>query len=157
MLLSMNRSKRISVLFATMVIFILNSTPSFAQEESLYERLGGIKPISLVVNDFVDRLIANPVLKANPMIKAGRDNSPIQYLKFQITTFVCEETGGPCVYTGLTMKESHEHLNISSGDWQAMLDEFQITLDKFAVPEQEQNELFELFESTKRDIVITGE
>jgi len=157
MLLSMNRSKRISVLFATMVIFILNSTPSFAQEESLYERLGGIKPISLVVNDFVDRLIANPVLKANPMIKAGRDNSPIPYLKFQITTFVCEETGGPCVYTGLTMKESHEHLNISSGDWQAMLDEFQITLDKFAVPEQEQNELFELFESTKRDIVITGE
>ena len=55
MLLSMNRSKRISVLFATIVIFILSSTPSIAQEKSLYERLGGIKPISLVVYDFVDR------------------------------------------------------------------------------------------------------
>lgn len=157
MLLSMNRSKRISVIFATIVIFILSSTPSFAQEKSLYDRLGGIKPISLVVDDFVDHLIANPVLKANPMIKAGRDNSPVPYLKFQITTFVCEESGGPCVYTGLGMKESHVHLNITSTDWQAMLDEFKITLDKFNVPEQEQNELFELFESTKRDIVITAE
>lgn len=157
MLSNLNRSKRISVLFATIVILILSSTPSIAQEKSLYERLGGIKPISLVVYDFVDRLIVNPILKANPMIKTGRENSPVPYLKFQITTFVCKETGGPCVYTGLGMKESHEHLKITSSEWQAMLDEFQITLDKFAVPEQEQEELFELFESTRKDIVMPGQ
>ena len=157
MLLSLNRSKRISVFFATIVIFILSSTPSIAQEKSLYERLGGIKPISVVVHDFVDRLIANPILKANSMIKAGREHSPVPYLKFQITTFVCAKTGGPCVYTGLGMKESHEHLNITSSEWQAMLDEFQMTPDKFAVPEQEQEELFELFESTKKDIIMPGQ
>jgi len=157
MLLSMNRSKRISVLFATIVIFILNSTPSIAQDKSLYKRLGGTKTISLVVDDFVDHLIANPVLKANPMIRAGRENSPVPYLKFQITTFVCEETGGPCVYTGLGMKESHEHLKITSAEWQSMLDEFKTTLDKFGVPEQEQRELFGLFESTKKDIVMPGQ
>jgi len=155
MLSNLIRSKRISVLFVTIVI--LSSTPSIAQEKSLYERLGGIKPISLVVYDFVDRLIANPVLKANPMIKAGREHSPVPYLKFQITTFVCEETGGPCVYTGLGMKESHEHLKITSAEWQSMLDEFKTTLDKFSVQEQEQKELFGLFESTKKDIVMPGQ
>ncbi len=55
------------------------------------------------------------------------------------------------------MKESHEHLKITSADWQAMLDEFQLTLDKFGVHEQEQKELFELFESTKNDIVMPGQ
>ena len=157
MKLSLNRSRRISVLFAAFVIFILSSTPSIAQEKSLYERLGGIKSISLVVYDFVDGLIANPILKANPMIKAGREHSPVPYLKFQITTFVCMKTGGSCVYTGLGMKESHEHLKITSAEWQAMLDEFKTTLDKFGVQKQEQKELFELFESTKNDIVMPGQ
>ena len=36
-----------------------------------------------------------------------------------------------------------------------MLDEFKKTLDKFGVPEAEQNELFAIVESTKADIVVT--
>jgi len=125
-----------------------------AQEKSLYERLGGVKPISLVVDDFIDRLVANDVLNANPMIKKGREHSPDAYLKFQVTTLVCQVTGGPCVYTGLGMKESHVHMNITENEWQVMRDEFKKTLDKFQVPEKEQKELFDIVESTKKDIVM---
>lgn len=152
MLTDRNFSKMLFLLFAA--IFIFNANTSFAQEKSLYERLGGVKPISLVVNDFIDRLVSNDILNANPMIKAGRDHSPDAYLKFQVTNLVCQVTGGPCVYTGLAMKDSHKHLNITASEWQIMLDEFKITLDKFAVPEQEQKELFEIVESTRKDIVM---
>ena len=124
-----------------------------AQEKSLYERLGGVKPISLVVDDFINRLVSNDILNANPMIKAGREHSPDAYLKYQVTTLVCQVTGGPCVYTGLAMKESHAHLNITENEWQVMRDEFKKTLDKFQVPEKEQKELFDIIESTKNDIV----
>jgi hemoglobin len=124
-----------------------------AQEKSLYERLGGVKPISLVVDDFINRLVANDILNANPMIKAGREHSPDAYLKFQVTTLVCQVTGGPCVYTGLAMKESHAHMNITENEWQVMRAEFKKTLDKFQVPEKEQKELFDIVESTKKDIV----
>lgn len=125
-----------------------------AQEKSLYERLGGVKPISLVVDDFINRLVANDILNANPMIKAGRVHSPDAYLKFQVTNMVCQATGGPCVYTGLGMKESHVHMNITENEWQVMRDEFKKTLDKFQVPEKEQKELFDIVESTKKDIVM---
>ena len=138
----------------TAVLLWGNLISVVAQEKSLYERLGGVKPISLVVDDFIDRLVANEVLNANPMIKAGRQHSPDAYLKFQVTNLVCQVTGGPCVYTGLGMKESHAHMNITENEWQVMRDEFKKTLDKFQVPEKEQKELFEIIESTKKDIVM---
>lgn len=147
-------SRGIFIFLITTVVLLWNLMPTMAQEKSLYERLGGVKPISLVVDDFIDRLVANDILNANPMIKAGRENSPDAYLKFQVTNLVCQVTGGPCVYTGLGMKESHKHMNITEEEWQVMRDEFKKTLDKFSVPEKEQKELFDIVESTKKDIVM---
>ena len=147
-------SRGIFIFLITTVVLLWNLMPAMAQEKSLYERLGGVKPISLVVDDFIDRLVANDILNANPMIKAGRENSPDAYLKFQVTNLVCQVTGGPCVYTGLGMKESHKHMNITEEEWQVMRDEFKKTLDKFSVPEKEQKELFDIVESTKKDIVM---
>ena len=136
------------------VLLLGNLISVNAQEKSLYERLGGVKPISLVVDDFIDRLVANDILNENPMINAGREHSPAAYLKFQVTNLVCQVTGGPCVYTGLGMKESHVHMNITENEWQVMRDEFKKTLDKFQVPEKEQKELFDIIERTKKDIVM---
>ena len=51
------------------------------------------------------------------------------------------------------MKESHQHLNITENEWQVMRDEFKKSLDKFGVPDKEQKELFDIVESTKKDIV----
>ena len=35
-------------------------------EQSLYERLGGLAPISVVVSNFIDALVPDAVLNANP-------------------------------------------------------------------------------------------
>ena len=68
-------------------------------EKSLYERLGGLKPIAMVVDDFIDRLLSNEILNANPRISEARKNSPAPYLKVQVSNLVCMVTGGPCKYT----------------------------------------------------------
>jgi len=138
------------------IVMLLLPAPVAAEDEkpSLYERLGGLKAISMVVDDFVDRLSTNDALNANPAIAAGRDTSPAPYLKVQLSVMVCQAAGGPCQYTGLAMKESHAHLNITASEWQTMLDLFKTTLDKFSVPEAEQKELFAIVESTKADIVM---
>ena len=149
-----NPNRGIIFIILTAILFLGNLISIRAQEKSLYERLGGVKPISLVVDDFIDRLVANDILNANPMIKEGRKHSPDAYLKFQVTNLVCQVSGGPCVYTGLGMKESHTHMNITENEWQVMRDEFKKTLDKFQVPEKEQKELFDIVESTKKDIVM---
>ena len=149
-----NPNRGIIFIILTVILFLGNLISIRAQEKSLYERLGGVKPISLVVDDFINRLVANDILNANPMIKEGRKHSPDAYLKFQVTNLVCQVSGGPCIYTGLGMKESHTHMNITENEWQVMRDEFKKTLDKFQVPEKEQKELFDIVESTKKDIVV---
>lgn len=53
------------------------------------------------------------------------------------------------------MKESHQHLQISEREWQALRDEFKKSLNKFKVPDREQKELFAIVESTKIDIVVS--
>ena len=123
-------------------------------EKSLYERLGGAYPIASVVNDFIDTLYINDVLNANPAIKEARERVPLPGLKYHVTAMVCEATGGPCNYTGRSMKDAHEHLNITEQEWQAMLTDFRRVLNSYQVPEHEQEELVVIVESTKKDIVI---
>ena len=120
----------------------------------LYERLGGLKGVTVVVDDFINRLVANKTLNKNPAIDAGRKSAPAPYLKFQVSQLICELAGGPCKYTGQAMKESHAHLNISEKEWAVMAKEFQKSLDKFKVPAAEQKELFDMVGKTKVDIVV---
>jgi hemoglobin len=123
-------------------------------DSSLYDRLGGLRGISVVVDDFIDRLVGNETLNRNPAIDAGRKHSPAPYLKYQVSQLVCEVTGGPCKYTGLSMKDAHAHLNISESEWSIMEAEFKKSLDKFKVPAAEQTALFEIVGKTKGDIVV---
>lgn len=141
----------------TLVVGIMTATSALAEEATtaspLFDRLGGLKGITLVVDDFIDRLVINETLNQNPAIDAGRKASPAPYLKFQVSQMVCAVTGGPCKYTGMAMKESHAHLNISEQEWSVMVGEFQKTLDKFNVPAAEQKELFAIVNTTHDDIV----
>ena len=120
---------------------------------SLYERLGGAYSIATVVDDFIERLLVNATLNANPAISEARARVPKAGLKFHVTALVCEVSGGPCKYTGRAMKESHQHLNITQAQWDAMVVDFKATLDKFKVPQREQQELVTIVGSTRSDIV----
>ena len=152
-------SSTIPMLLATLLLVGVGATLIIAgekQEKSLYERLGGVGPISVVVDDFIDRLVANPVLNANPDVDEARKKVPAPVLKFLVTQFVCQATGGPCSYEGRSMKESHKHLYINEVEWQAMMANFNETLYMLKVPGHEQGELIALLESVKGDIVIAG-
>lgn len=136
---------------------LAGSTLSLAAEsteKSLYERLGGIYPIATVVDSFIDILLVNDVLNANPAIDAARKRVPTPGLKFRVTALVCQATGGPCNYSGRSMKDAHAHLNITEQEWQAMLSDFRRVLNNYRVPAKEQAELIGIVESTKKDIVI---
>ena len=150
-------AKTLAGCFICTLILAGSGSLAIAQDkpvDSLYDRLGGIYPIASVVDTFIDLLLVNDELNANPAIKEARDRVPTPGLKFHVTTLVCQQTGGPCQYTGRTMKASHAHLNITEGQWQVMLSDFRRVLNNYNVPEQEQKELFAIVESTKGDIVI---
>lgn len=121
---------------------------------SLYERLGGVYSIATVVDDFIDRIMVDPRLNANPLVDEAHHRVPPAGFKHLVTEMVCWATGGPQQYTGRSMRESHQHLKITANEWEAFLDDFQQTLDKFGVPKTEQDELKAIVASTRGDIVI---
>lgn len=121
---------------------------------SLYERLGGVYAIAAVVDDFVDRIMDDPRLNANPKVDEAHHRVARAGFKYLVTEQVCAATGGPQRYTGRPMSDSHVHLQITDQEWEAFLDDFRQTLDKFKVPEAERVELFAIVESTKQDIVM---
>ncbi len=125
------------------------------KQTSLYDRLGGLAPISVVVNDFIDALVSDSVLNGNPAIDAARKRVPAPYLKYHVTALVCQATGGPCQYHGRGMKESHAHLNITEVEWDRMVTIFKEVLAKHGVPAQETEELLAIIGSTKADIVVS--
>ena len=121
-----------------------------ATQPSLYERLGGIYSIATVVDDFIDRVMTDPRLNANPAVNEAHHKVPPAGFKYLVTEMVGWASGGPQKYTGRPMRESHEHLNITPKEW----DDLQQTLDKFSVSAAEQEELKAIVNSTYGEIVI---
>jgi len=125
------------------------------EEKSLYDRLGGLAPISVVVSDFIDALVPDAVLNANPAIDAARKRVAAPYLKYHVTALVCQATGGPCQYHGREMKETHAQMYITERDWDRMVTIFKEVLAKHSVPARESQELLDIVGSTKADIVVS--
>lgn len=123
-------------------------------ETSLYDRLGGVYAIAVVVDDFIDRIMVDPRLNANPLVDEAHHKVPPAGFKYLVTELVCQVTGGPQRYTGRSMADSHAHLKITAGEWEAFLDDFRETLAKFNVPAKEQAELFAIVDTTRADIVV---
>jgi hemoglobin len=121
---------------------------------SLYERLGGVYSIATVMDDFIDRIMIDPRLNANPKVDEAHHRVSPAGFKYLVTEMVCWATGGPQKYTGRSMKDSHQNLMITATEWEAFLDDLQQTLDKFAVPQAEQAEIKAIVSSTRADIVV---
>src|SRR3954463_7402617 len=125
-----------------------------AEAKPLYERLGGVYAVAAVVDDFIDRVMADPRLNANPKVDDAHHRVSRAGFKYLVTEQVCAASGGPQCYTGRSMYDSHAHLEITEGQWQAFLDDLRQTFDRFGVPQGERQELLAIVESTKKDIVL---
>jgi hemoglobin len=121
---------------------------------TLYDRLGGVYNIATVVDDLIDRVMVDPRLNANPRVDEAHHRVSAAGFKFLATEMVCWAAGGPQIYSGRSMGDSHRHLMINDIEWEAFMDDFQQTLDKFAVPQPEQDELKAIVESTRESIVV---
>ena len=75
-------------------------------EKSLYERLGGKKAITAVVDEFVGRVAADNRINAFFAATAS-DSKRLAAFKGKLVDQICEASGGPCKYKGKDMKTAH--------------------------------------------------
>jgi hemoglobin len=136
--------------FFSWVLVMLISSKIFSQEKTLYQRLGGYDAIAAVVDDFVMHLASDPELG---VFFKGHSEDSQKKIRQHVIDFICNAAGGPCVYVGRDMKTSHKGLGITEAHWNKSVNYLKETLNKFKVPEKEQNELFASVSSIKNDIV----
>ena len=118
-----------------------------AAPKSLYERLGGKESITLVVDEFLANVIADD--RINSFFK----DADASKLRGHLIDQICEATGGPCKYTGRSMKESHAGMGVSEEHFNALVEDLVKALDKYKVPEKEKGELLGALAGMKGDIV----
>jgi hemoglobin len=114
---------------------------------SLFDRLGGKAAITAVVVDFRTRVAKDSRINA----KFARTDIP--RLDAMLIDQVCEATGGPFRYTGRNMRDAHQGMKVSSGEFNALVEDLVATLNAFKVPKREQDELLGILGPLKGEIV----
>ena len=114
---------------------------------SLYERLGGSAAISAVIDDFVARCAADARING----KFARTDIP--RLTSMLVDQVTMATGGPATYHGRSMPETHRGMGVTAGEFEALVEDLVATLDRFAVPAAEQQELIAILAPIRSDVV----
>jgi hemoglobin len=117
---------------------------------SLYERLGGLDAITAVVDSFAARCAGDDRINR----KFARTD--ISRLKKMLVDQVCEAAEGPCTYTGRNMRETHDGMGVTAGEFDALVEDLVATLNEFEVAKAEQEELLGLL-GPMRDAIVEVE
>lgn len=122
-----------------------------SKKQSLYDRLGGEKGISKVVDDLVVIVVADN--KYKDAHKKHFKEGDVAGLKKKLVDQIGEATGGPQKYTGKNMKDAHKSLAISNADFDTLVADLTMALDQNHVGKAEKEELLALLAPMRKDIV----
>jgi len=139
--------------YAVLAAALSVATPGvWAKDATLYQRLGGKKSITAVVDEFVGRVAADSRINSY-FAKTAADPKRLAKFKKNLVDQICQASGGPCKYMGKDMKSAHMGMGITSADFTALVEDLVGALDKFKVGEKEKNDLLGALGPMKSDIV----
>jgi hemoglobin len=124
------------------------SAGSGSGSASLYDRLGRKDAITAVVKDFVEQRVAK-----DARINAFFAHADLADLEAKLADQICEASGGPCKYTGKDMRTAHAGMNVKDGDFHALVEDLQASLDHFHVAARDQQDLLGALAGMHDDIV----
>lgn len=115
---------------------------------TLYERLGGAQGVARIVDDVIERHLANPVIKTR--FEAIKD---LDHARQMAHEFFAAGSGGPVQYTGRDMRTAHTGMNISEQEYLAAMDDIMGALAKHDVDEASQKDVLAILYSLKGEII----
>ena len=139
---------RTKALIGALIATSLLALGSVAQAEAtLYEQIGGEPVLRKTVEEFMI------IMEKDDRINFAFGNTDITKFKQLLFEQLCNITGGPCAYTGRTMKESHEKLDVDNAMFNALAEDVYLAFDRAGVPYRLQNKVMAIFAPMQRDIV----
>ena len=132
---------------AVLITLLLLGGAATASQAPLYDRLGGAPGVAAIADTLIDRVSTDP--------KLGRSfkDSKLERIKKLLAEQICDLSGGPCRYSGDSMKEVHAGHHISEAEFFGMVADLREVLKERHVSQGAANELLRLLAPIKRDVV----
>ncbi len=93
-----------------------------------FNQLGGHGAVEVVIDTFLTNVLADPEIN-------GRfATTDAAALRSHLIDQVCSATGGYCTYTGRTMLETHQGMNITEAEFNFLVGDLLKALDTLGVP-----------------------
>jgi len=125
------------------------TAPQRTGDDSLYQTLGGQGGLTTLMDRFMERLLADARMR--PFFK----DADQQHVKEQLVLQLCEVSGGPCRRDGPDMKKAHDGMDVTRGDFNALVEVLQDTMDAHGIPFVAQNRLLAKLAPMHRQIINT--
>jgi len=98
--------KKIVATVFPLLVLTLVAARTYSQE-SLHKRLGRYDAVAAVTDDFIGRVATNKDISG---FLVGLSDDSKRKVRQYVVDFLCNKSGGPCAYTGRTMKDTHKGL-----------------------------------------------
>lgn len=130
----------------------------------LYDRLNGEAGLRAIVDDWVDRMLADArvdftrkdvkgsLLHRAPQPWAANQHNVLM-VKQHVVQFLATATGGPAKYEGKTIGDAHKGMRVSNAQFDAAVGDLQATMEKLGIAATEKKELLGVVETTRPMIV----
>ena len=135
------------LLSIAIVLMVTACKTTMTPEASLYQRIGGKEMLYTISSQTLDKVAQDPATKRS------FEGIKMATLKQSLADFLCVKTGGDCVYEGETMKNAHSESNITTAEFELMVQALRDTLDANQIGTREKNELLKILAPMKRDVV----
>jgi hemoglobin len=124
----------------------MNPAPADPKLLPVFKDFGELPGLTALMEDFMAQLLADP--RTRPFFEQADQT----LIKKHLTEQFCVILGGPCTYTGRDMKTVHAGLGINRAEFNALVEDLQIAMNKHHVPFHAQNKLLAKLAPLHRDI-----
>ena len=143
-------SARAALFGAVLAASAAFTQPGLAQtDDTLYQQLGGQSGLVTLMEDFMTRLLAD---KRMGLFFKDVDH---KHVKAQLVAQFCEVSGGPCKLKGPDMKKAHAGMDVTKGDFNALVEVLQQSMDAQGIGFGTQNKLLARLAPMHREIINT--
>jgi hemoglobin len=124
-----------------------NPAPAYPELLPVYKQFGEKPGLVAIMDDLMINLLADP------RTKSFFENADQNHIKAELVDQFCVILGGPCTYSGKKMKEAHSELAIHESNFNALVEDLQLAMDKHHVPFRAQNKLLEKLAPMSHEII----
>jgi hemoglobin len=145
----MPRHRVASIFIAAVVLALTLAARPCLADDSLYRAFGERSGLTKIVADATARWVADD------RIKDTFDDINLDRFKGLLVDQLCELTGGPRHYKGRDMYAAHKGLHLNQREFNALVEDLQLAMDRYDIPFWTQNKLIAILAPMERDVVTT--